>query len=121
MKTMITKNFSTHEFRCRCECGLDDIDLDLVKKLQIIRDLYGRPMSISSGCRCDSHNENVGGEPYSYHLQCKAADIRISKYNRDGRVLVIQKSLELGLSVGINDFFLHLDIRPVSQQRVFLY
>jgi uncharacterized protein YcbK (DUF882 family) len=128
LKPMITKDFSYWEVRCRCQtCQWKDgygIDLDLMKKVQIIRDVYGKPMSISSGCRCPSHNKKVRGKSHSYHLPkmgCKAIDIGISVSNREGRVIVIEEALKLGLSIGINNRFLHLDNRPWNQRRIFLY
>ena len=76
----MTHDFSRSEFRCRCGCGLDAIDPDLVDNLQHSRDAVGLPYSISSGCRCKKHNSDVGGKEGSAHLPqedglCKAADI----------------------------------------------
>jgi len=112
----ITADWSWNEFGCRCgKCKYSDgyqIDLELVKKLQIIRDVYGKPMKVNSGIRCPAHNFNEGGRPLSYHLpsqDCKAADIAMT--NRKGRIVIVRKALELGMSVGIYKTFIHLDNR----------
>ncbi|MDH8700779.1 zinc D-Ala-D-Ala carboxypeptidase [Dysgonomonadaceae bacterium PH5-43] len=46
--------------------------------LQPLRDGYGKPLNISSGFRCRSLNEAVGGSPTSDHLHGLAADIATS-------------------------------------------
>lgn len=71
----IAKNFNRAEFRCR-HCGrLDALDDDLVKSLQRLRDIVGKPLNIVSGYRCCTANANVGGTRYSQHLFGRAADI----------------------------------------------
>ena len=56
---MLTKNFSVAECQCRCGCGAADMDPDFMKILQNIRDEMKRPLKISSGVRCISHNSKV--------------------------------------------------------------
>ena len=56
---MLTKNFSVAEVECRCGCGAADMDPDFMKILQNIRDEMKRPLKISSGVRCVSHNSKV--------------------------------------------------------------
>ena len=70
----ITRNFSRHEFACKCGCGLDVIDLNLVNRLQVVRDILNTPIIIHSGVRCAEHNRDVGGKPRSLHLAGKAID-----------------------------------------------
>lgn len=43
-----------------------------------VRRHYGRPVIVTSGCRSYRHNRRIGGARKSMHLQCKAADIRVS-------------------------------------------
>lgn len=73
----LTQNFNRKEFKCRCGCGLDKISLEIVNRLQVIRDIIEEPMFISSACRCPTHNKNEKGKDDSYHLEkngCKAVD-----------------------------------------------
>lgn len=75
-------NFSRSEFACKCGCGFDTIDFELVETLQKIRNRLeaemGRPirMNITSACRCDSHNKSVGGSDGSFHKKARAADVQ---------------------------------------------
>jgi uncharacterized protein YcbK (DUF882 family) len=73
----LTLNFSRKEFTCHCGCGLDTIDIRIVNRLQVVRDIVGLPISVDCGCRCPKHNKDVGGEPESFHLPkngCLAID-----------------------------------------------
>jgi len=112
----ITKDFSFSEFGCKCgHCEFGDgtqIDVDLVKKLQKIRNELGKQMAVSSGIRCDYWNRHEVGRKFSQHLPkmgARAADISIS--NQSDKVLIAGRALALGLSVGVYDSFLHLDNR----------
>ena len=52
-------------------------------------------------------------------MKGQAADIRIGIVNREGRVIIVKQALMLGLTVGVSDFFIHLDNR--NAQRIFTY
>ncbi len=69
--------FQRSEFACRCGCGYDTVDAELLKRLTIIRQRFG-PVTINSGCRCVTHNEREGGSPKSQHLLGRAADIKVT-------------------------------------------
>ena len=57
--TKLSKNFEKWEFACGCGCGYEDIDLKLVDRLQCLRDLVGKPIVVTSGCRCERYNEHI--------------------------------------------------------------
>ena len=81
-----TKNFHYSEFFYSAKAKLNDIDNDTdnlavlrnlkytAKQMQKIRDLLGRPITITSGYRCEDLNDLVGGSKGSYHLIGQAAD-----------------------------------------------
>jgi hypothetical protein len=46
--------------------------------LQNIRNHFGKPVNISSGYRCATHNKNIGGATGSKHSKGQAADIYIN-------------------------------------------
>lgn len=72
-----TKNFKPEEFRCPCgHCtGYPTwMRVNELKHIQSIRDHYDRPMTITSGLRCEFGNEKVGGSSTSGHLKGKACD-----------------------------------------------
>lgn len=71
------KHFKQSEFTCKCGCGMNNIDLGLVKILDEIREHYNKPIIITSGCRCSTHNKAVGGVQGSRHVLGKAADFYV--------------------------------------------
>ena len=54
------------------------MDVELLELLEMIRERYGVPVSITSGYRCESYNRRIGGAASSYHLAGQAADIQVS-------------------------------------------
>jgi len=68
MENYTPKYFKPAEWQCRCGCGLDRIDMRLLQILDLIRERFGHPIVITSGCRCQEHNTAVGGRPRSAHL-----------------------------------------------------
>lgn len=76
------EHFKKSEFRCKCGCGFDNISTNLVSILEDIRAYFGgKPLIITSGCRCSKHNSNVGGVAGSRHVSGKAVDMYISGVN----------------------------------------
>ena len=67
-------HFARGEMRCPC-CGRGAVALALVLALEDLRSLYGRPVRITSGWRCQTHNREVGGHPQSRHLIGCAVDV----------------------------------------------
>lgn len=49
--------------------------LDLLKRMNAVRQLYGRPMIVSSAYRDPIHNEKIGGAKDSNHCKGLAIDI----------------------------------------------
>ena len=104
----ITQNFSRHEFACKCGCGLDDIDNQIVHRLQVVRDILKTPITINSGCRCKSHNYKVGGKPASLHLEGRAIDWSVENEEK----FMLAAKLLSGWSGGFHVYstFIHIDI-----------
>jgi len=112
----ITPNFKRSEFACSCGCGFDDIDFNLVKKLQAVRDEIGQPIKITSGCRCPAKNEEVGGKLFSAHLSGFAADISCTHSHK--RMTLLPVLCKLLRRVGPKGSFIHVDIDPTKDQDV---
>ena len=113
----LTKNFSRSEFKCPCGCGFDSIDVSLVVFLQAVRDFYGKPLSINSGCRCEEHNKSVGGVSTSEHLSGKGVDV--SCKDSPLRYLLVSSALRAGLTrIGIADTFIHIGNDDSKPQKV---
>ncbi len=78
------KHFKESEFTCKCGCGMNNINLNLVKILDEIREYFGQPVIISSGCRCRNHNsKQKGSSPNSRHISGKAADIVVRNVSKE--------------------------------------
>lgn len=83
----------------------------LAAKLQVLRDFYGRPITITSGWRSERVNKLVGGAVSSYHLYAMAADIIVQGVPANQ----VQKDFAQwsgGLGLAAKKGFTHLDIGP---------
>ena len=107
----LSKNFSRHEFECKCGCGFDEVDLSLVCLLQGLRDHFGKPVVITSACRCHEHNELVGGSPNSKHKEGIAADIKVKGVSPKDVQLYLEKRYVGDLGIGSYSTFTHVDVR----------
>jgi len=104
----ITRNFSRKEFACKCGCGFDDINICVVNRLQVVRDILQVPIIINSGCRCKSYNHKVGGKPLSLHMEGEAIDWTVEP---EEKFMFAGKMLS-GWSGGFHQYsnFIHTDI-----------
>lgn len=108
----ISRNFKRSELACPC-CDECKMNATFVAHLQMLRDLYGKPIEIVSGYRCPNHNREVRGSPKSDHLRGEAVDIKVNDKtsNELYRLRELAFKLEFnGLGFGRNQF--HLGIRP---------
>jgi len=115
----MAKYFSSSEFDCRDNCGLNNIDDRLVRSLDRAREKAGIPFIIESGSRCPAHNEKVGGKPNSSHLHGLAVDIRA--LNSTDRFIIIQALTSIGFTrVGVyrDKNIIHADIDESKVQNV---
>tara|TARA_R110000764_G_scaffold175862_2_gene262160 strand:+ start:205 stop:570 length:366 start_codon:yes stop_codon:yes gene_type:complete len=104
----LTEHFSRKEFACQCGCGSDQVSQELVSKLEMTRMMYGKPMKISSGIRCKTHNKNVGGVDDSEHVGGLAADIAVNGgFERDQLVGFLRSHFQ---RMGISKRFIHVDV-----------
>ena len=67
------------------KCGIDNVPKDerildniynVLSNLDNIREVYGKPIIITSGYRCPQLNAKVGGKSNSQHLKGEAADLK---------------------------------------------
>ena len=71
------KHFKQSEFTCKCGCGLNNMNLAVVKIADKVREHFRSPAIVTSGSRCEKHNKEVGGVSNSRHLQGKAIDMYV--------------------------------------------
>ena len=73
MEGQLSEHFHAREFQCKCAsrgykewyfCGGDSWPHpELVAKLEALRQRIGKPITVTSGCRCAAYNAKVGGAP----------------------------------------------------------
>ncbi len=105
-----TKHFKPSELACS-HCGEVKLNSELLAVLELVRHKFNAPVIITSGYRCETHNERVGGEDGSKHLHGIAADIVVKGVHShevyDFLNGVFPNSYGLGKYAG----FTHIDIR----------
>ena len=116
----LSPNFSRSEFACRCGCGFDGIRMELVEKLQRVRDQAG-PLIVRSGCRCPDRNRSEGGKTDSAHLTGWAADLACP--DNAARYRLAEIFLREGIHrLGFGAHFIHADVHPDKPgRRIWLY
>lgn len=107
----LSNNFNSTEFDCKGSgcCGSTLIDDKLVEYLQKIREHFDKPITITSGYRCGTHNSRVGGASGSRHTKGQAADIIISGVT-PAEVAKYAESIGV-LGIGLYSSFVHIDTR----------
>jgi len=109
--TKLSANFRAREFDCKgagC-CRETKIDEKLVEYLQKIRDHFGKPVDITSGYRCSTHNAKVGGVSSSLHTKGQAADFVIDGVDPYD---IAKYAESIGVKgIGHYDDFVHIDTR----------
>ena len=104
-------NFSAKEFACKC-CGSEGIKEELVAKAQLLRDIYKKPLTVTSGYRCPLHpNERVKSAPGAHALGL-AVDFAV---DRGDAYEAMKIAFSLGFTgIGVQQKgdgrFIHLDI-----------
>ena len=103
-------NFTEAEFRCR-HCGKQEMRPEFMGRLQALRDVYKRPMTITSGHRCPDHPvEKAKAEP-GMHSTGLACDVGVQ--GADAHEL-LRLAMHLGFTgIGVQQKgggrFIHLD------------
>lgn len=106
----LSKNFSRWEFECKCGCGFDTVDAELLHILEDIRGEYGA-VSISSACRCRDHNLAVGGAPTSHHKRGRAADFTTEEGSPREVAEYLDRRFPERYGIGSYSTFTHFDTR----------
>lgn len=123
--------FGPKEFACKDGCGLNCMDPEIVKELNITRHICGFPFYVTSGCRCEPHNKKEGGKKTSAHKKkkdgyCHGVDIKIGTSTRRDKFLeVVYQRRKIGKGfrrIGIHKGFIHVDNDKTKPQGItFLY
>ena len=106
--------FTRAEFRCPCgKCGGFPVEPEekLVRLADQVREHFGAPVIVSSGVRCQAHNDELDGSvKNSYHLRGKAMDFCVHGVP-GAKLLAYVKTLPVHYAYQINrSDFVHMDV-----------
>ena len=112
----IAKYFSAREFKCKCgrpECDAAAPQARLLRKLDALREAWGRPLLLVSGSRCEAHNAAVGGATGSQHVKGLAVDLFFSDEEEKMELVRLAARLKFGgVGWGVaGNGKVHLDVR----------
>jgi len=112
------KYFSHDEFDSPDELGSGKhMDHDLLIMIDKAREIYGKPMHVTSGYRTEDHNRKVGGVDSSSHLKGLAIDVACVRSN--DRFEMLTALIEVGFNrIGVASTFIHIDIDKNKSQNV---
>ena len=119
MKQRLNKYFNRSEFACKCGCGFNTVDTELLEVLTELREECNTPVIINCGCRCSKHNKEVGGAPKSKHLRGIAADIRVKGLTSNTVYSHLNALFPNKYGLGLHDTFLHIDIRRGKWREIY--
>ena len=108
--TQLSPHFSRSEIACKCGCGFDTFDAELLMMLENIRGYFNQPITINSGCRCPAYNESIGGSRNSLHKLGRAADITVKDIEPDEVAAYLELVMTHG-GIGRYNTFTHVDTR----------
>ena len=115
------KYFKKQEFACKCGKYCNgypaEIDMNMVKIADEIRNRIGKPITINSGLRCKTHNANVGGVSNSQHLLGNAADLGCPSGCTPTQMASIAEEImgDTG-GIGIYSWGIHIDTRSTKSR-----
>jgi len=122
----LSTNFWNSEFRCICKkCRRKKVRVSslLLFKLEMVKVAFdNKPVIVLSGNRCPEENKRVGGDPNSAHIpnpDGEGSDIKIKGVKPIDIGLAAEKIG--GLRIGIAKWGCHLDVRPPSPSRFWVY
>ena len=105
--------FTRAEFRCPCgRCGGYPAEPSekLVRLADQVREHFGAPVIVSSGVRCQAHNDELDGSvKNSYHLRGKAMDFCVRGVPGSA-LLAYVKTLPVHYAYQIDGSFVHMDV-----------
>lgn len=107
----VSTNFKVREYASKDGADLVVVHPKLAEILQKIRTHFGRPVTITSAFRTETHNKKVGGEANSQHLYGRAADIKVTGVSPKKVAEYAETLLKNTGGIGIYDTFCHIDVR----------
>lgn len=107
---MINYHFRDSEFTCR-HCGMVMVHPELIRKLELLRAIVGKPITVTSGYRCATYQKIVNAKvPVSPHMFGMAADIVVSGLSVDTIANLAEKAGFDGIGRYYGQKFVHVDV-----------
>ena len=110
--------FTSRELKCKGEDGILQLAPGFLGELVWLREVFNKPMIVTSCCRTPAHNMEINGNPNSLHLTVNerwntggTLAIDIQTLTGDYRSDLINTARSLGWSIGHGNTFVHLDKR----------
>ncbi len=110
------KHFSRSEFACNCGCGFNTVDYELAVIVDDVREYFGQRTTVNSGCRCETHNKDIGGSEHSQHLLGRAADIVVDNVDAHMVSNYLNNKYEYKYGIGTYKGFTHVDSRSMKSR-----
>jgi len=111
---LISYKLNSSEVDCKCDnerCFYTLVDNNLLGLWSLFRAKWGKPVTISSGFRCQTHNasEVVKGSKKSRHTIGSALDLVLPKKDKEEFIALAKKYFPYV----IDDYktFIHVDVR----------
>jgi uncharacterized protein YcbK (DUF882 family) len=96
--------------------------IDICKRLQKIRDMFGKSIKITSGYRPALYNKHINGAAKSQHVLGKAIDFKVKGVSADRvRKKILPELEKLGLRMEDlpKSTWVHIDTKKVGRKRFF--
>ena len=106
--------FKRTEFACKCGCGFDSVDAELLQALTKIREHFNAPIEITSGNRCAKHNATIGGEEKSAHIRGLACDFKVKGVDHSTVEAFLESCYGDRYGIGSYPNRTHLDVRETK-------
>lgn len=110
-----TKHFKAKEFACK---GTGEIKLvsELLAVLELVRQVFNKPVLVTSGYRSPEYNAKVGGAPKSKHIEGIAADIVVKDVSPEKVYQLLNKTFPNYYGMGLykrsnSSGWVHIDVR----------
>lgn len=118
-----TNNFNpSTDKKLLCTCGHADCDQRSVNqftldRVQLVRDDYGQPMSITSAGRCSHHPNEVTKKSPGDHQKQYAVDVRYKGIHMRNKLMVLA-GRHGATRVAYGKSFVHMAWTPTSDKSV---
>lgn len=108
----ISEHYKREEFQCKCNCGFNAVDFELLEVMEKIRKYWGRPVLVHCADRCLQHNRSVGSKDTSKHVRGLACDFHIEEISHINVYNHLEKMFHDKYGIGVYDWGVHIDVRP---------